>query len=103
MVWLHPVFCLCRDYTNPMLPVNQTAIDSALQVFGSYFIFSLFIYIYVFAYFHYMLTTYDVHSAIGPDEKRKELESNVLLATIENMQYAVTVEVLNTVRILFSH
>ncbi|XP_058778817.1 polypyrimidine tract-binding protein homolog 1-like isoform X1 [Vicia villosa] len=56
-----------RDYTNPMLPVNQTAIDSTLQ------------------------------SAIGPDGKRKEPESNVLLATIENMQYAVTVEVLNTV------
>ncbi|KAL5082237.1 hypothetical protein RYX36_010658 [Vicia faba] len=56
-----------RDYTNPMLPVNQTTIDSALQ------------------------------SAIRPDVKRKELESNVLLATIENMQYAVTVEVLNTV------
>lgn len=48
-----------------------------------------------------MLTTHDVQSAIGPDGKRKEPESNVLLATIENMQYAVTVEVLNTVRILF--
>ncbi|KAJ1377416.1 RNA-binding domain superfamily [Sesbania bispinosa] len=56
-----------RDYTNPMLPVNQTAIDGALQ------------------------------PAIGPDGKKKEPESNVLLATIENMQYAVTVDVLHTV------
>ncbi|KAJ1376871.1 RNA-binding domain superfamily [Sesbania bispinosa] len=35
--------------------------------------------------------------AIGPDGKKKEPESNVLLATIENMQYAVTVDVLHTV------
>ncbi|XP_027187986.1 polypyrimidine tract-binding protein homolog 1-like isoform X2 [Cicer arietinum] len=56
-----------RDYTNPMLPVNQTAIDGALQ------------------------------PVIGPDGKKKEPESNVLLATIENMQYAVTVDVLHTV------
>ncbi|GAU36162.1 hypothetical protein TSUD_275220 [Trifolium subterraneum] len=55
-----------RDYTNPMLPVNQTAIDIALQ-------------------------------PIGPDGKRKEPESNVLLALVENMQYAVTVDVLHTV------
>ncbi|KAL5055068.1 hypothetical protein RYX36_035750 [Vicia faba] len=46
-----------------------------------------------------LLTAIDsaLQSAIGPDGKRKELESNVLLATIENMQYAVTIEVLNTV------
>ncbi|XP_027359582.1 polypyrimidine tract-binding protein homolog 1-like isoform X2 [Abrus precatorius] len=55
-----------RDYTNPMLPVNQTAIDTALQ------------------------------PVIGPDGKKKEPESNVLLASIENMQYAVTVDVLHT-------
>ena len=35
---------------------------------------------------------------VGPDGKKKEPESNVLLASIENMQYAVTVEVLHTVR-----
>ena len=34
---------------------------------------------------------------IGPDGKRRELESNVLLASIENMQYAVTIDVLHTV------
>ncbi|KAJ1399734.1 RNA-binding domain superfamily, partial [Sesbania bispinosa] len=34
--------------------------------------------------------------AIGPDGKKKEPESNVLLATIENMQYVVTVDVLHT-------
>ncbi|KAF1877417.1 hypothetical protein Lal_00040132 [Lupinus albus] len=56
-----------RDYTNPMLPVNHTAIDGALQ------------------------------PVIGPDGKKKEPESNVLLASIENMQYAVTVDVLHTV------
>ncbi|XP_057840662.1 polypyrimidine tract-binding protein homolog 1 isoform X2 [Cryptomeria japonica] len=54
-----------RDYTNPNLPVNPSAIDGQFT--------------------------------IGPDGKRKELESNVLLASIENMQYAVTVDVLNTV------
>ena len=36
--------------------------------------------------------------AVGPDGKRKEPESNVLLASIENMQYAVTVDVIHTVR-----
>ncbi|XP_039682704.1 polypyrimidine tract-binding protein homolog 1 [Medicago truncatula] len=50
-----------------MLPVNQAAIDSALQ------------------------------PAIGPDGKRKEHKSNVLLATIENMQYAVPLDVLHSV------
>ncbi|KAL4197884.1 hypothetical protein AMTRI_Chr04g253330 [Amborella trichopoda] len=34
---------------------------------------------------------------VGPDGKRKEPESNVLLASIENMQYVVTVDVLHTV------
>ncbi|KAH9676559.1 RRM domain-containing protein [Citrus sinensis] len=56
-----------RDYTNPYLPVNPTAIEGVMQ------------------------------PTIGPDGKKKELESNVLLASIENMQYAVTVDVLNTV------
>ncbi|KAH9740150.1 RRM domain-containing protein [Citrus sinensis] len=52
-----------RDYTNPYLPVNPTAIEGVMQ------------------------------PTIGPDGKKKELESNVLLASIENMQYAVTVDV----------
>ena len=34
---------------------------------------------------------------VGPDGKKKEPDSNVLLASIENMQYAVTVDVLHTV------
>ena len=37
---------------------------------------------------------------VGPDGKIKEPEGNVLLASIENMQYAVTVDVLHTVRII---
>ncbi|XP_062195623.1 polypyrimidine tract-binding protein homolog 1-like isoform X2 [Phragmites australis] len=56
-----------RDYTNPYLPVNQTAIEGIMQ------------------------------PTVGPDGKIKEPESNVLLASIENMQYAVTVDVLHTV------
>ncbi|XP_042433717.1 polypyrimidine tract-binding protein homolog 1-like isoform X4 [Zingiber officinale] len=56
-----------RDYTNPYLPVNPSAIEGTLQ------------------------------PTIGPDGKIKEPESNVLLASIENMQYAVTVDVLHTV------
>ncbi|CAD5195801.1 unnamed protein product [Musa acuminata subsp. malaccensis] len=39
---------------------------------------------------------------LGPDGKMKEPESNVLRASIENMQYAVTVDVLHRVR-RFSH
>jgi len=35
--------------------------------------------------------------SVGPDGKKVELESNVLLAAIENMQYSVTVDVLHTV------
>lgn len=46
-----------------------------------------------------MLTICNLQPAIGPDGKRIETESNVLLASIENMQYAVTVDVINTVRI----
>lgn len=34
---------------------------------------------------------------MGPDGTIKEPESNVLLASIENVQYAVTVDVLHTV------
>ncbi|XP_042048866.1 polypyrimidine tract-binding protein homolog 2-like isoform X1 [Salvia splendens] len=56
-----------RDYTNPMLPVASSAIDASGQ-------FSL-----------------------GVDWKKMEPESNVLLASIENMQYAVTLDVLQTV------
>ncbi|KAL6503893.1 hypothetical protein OROGR_025816 [Orobanche gracilis] len=56
-----------RDYTNPMLPVAPSAIDASGQ-------FSL-----------------------GVDGKKLEPESNVLLASIENMQYAVTLDVLHTV------
>nr|GMD51911.1 polypyrimidine tract-binding protein homolog 1 isoform X1 [Ipomoea batatas] len=37
------------------------------------------------------------HALFGADGKKKEPESNVLLASIENMQYAVTVDVLHTV------
>ncbi|XP_078440895.1 polypyrimidine tract-binding protein 1 isoform X2 [Wolffia australiana] len=56
-----------RDYTNPYLPVNASAIEGTMQ------------------------------PIVGPDGKKKEPESNVLLASIENMQYAVTVDVLHTV------
>ncbi|CAN1322464.1 Polypyrimidine tract-binding protein homolog 1 [Linum perenne] len=56
-----------RDYTNPYLPVNPTAIEGHQQL------------------------------AVGPDGKRKEPENNVLLASIENMQYAVTLDVFHTV------
>uniref|UniRef100_A0A6M2FDC2 PTBP1-like RNA recognition motif 2 domain-containing protein n=1 Tax=Populus davidiana TaxID=266767 RepID=A0A6M2FDC2_9ROSI len=38
-----------------------------------------------------------LQSTVGADGKKKEPESNVLLASIENMQYAVTVDVLHTV------
>ncbi|KAE8694458.1 Polypyrimidine tract-binding protein-like protein 1 [Hibiscus syriacus] len=55
-----------RDYTNPYLPVNPTAMEGLMQ------------------------------PAVGPDGKKQEPQSNVLLASIENMQYAVTVDVLHT-------
>lgn len=41
----------------------------------------------------------NLQPTVGPDGKIKEPESNVLLASIENMQYTVTVDVLHTVRI----
>ncbi|GMJ06464.1 hypothetical protein HRI_004315600 [Hibiscus trionum] len=56
-----------RDYTNPYLPVAPSAIDGSSQ-------FNL-----------------------GLDGKKLEPESNVLLASIENMQYAVTLDVLHMV------
>ncbi|XAR71657.1 hypothetical protein NMG60_11018036 [Bertholletia excelsa] len=56
-----------RDYTNPLLPVAPSAIDSTGQL------------------------------NLGVDGKKLEPESNVLLASIENMQYAVTLDVLHMV------
>nr|APO15858.1 polypyrimidine tract-binding protein 1 [Sesuvium portulacastrum] len=56
-----------RDYTNPYLPVNPTAFEGFVQ------------------------------PVLGTDGIKKEQESNVLLAAIENMQYAVTPDVLHTV------
>ncbi|KAG8097353.1 hypothetical protein GUJ93_ZPchr0013g34308 [Zizania palustris] len=55
-----------RDYTNPYLPVNSSAIDT-------------------------------LQPAVGADGRKVEAEGNVLLASIENMQYAVSVDVLHTV------
>lgn len=57
-----------RDYTNPYLPVAPSAIDGNGQV-----------------------------AMVGLDGKKLEAESNVLLASIENMQYAVTLDVLHMV------
>ncbi|KAL3720933.1 hypothetical protein ACJRO7_005702 [Eucalyptus globulus] len=56
-----------RDYTNPYLPVAPSAIDGSGQL------------------------------SVGLDGKKLEPESNVLLASIENMQYAVTLDVLHMV------
>ncbi|KAG8366815.1 hypothetical protein BUALT_Bualt16G0007000 [Buddleja alternifolia] len=67
-----PLASSCRDYTNPYLPVNPTAMGGFLQ------------------------------PGVGPDGNTKEFESNVLLASIENMQYAVTVDVLHTVMIVLT-
>ncbi|GJP85984.1 hypothetical protein CLOP_g16062 [Closterium sp. NIES-67] len=57
-----------RDYTNPYLPVSSSATDAAVQ-----------------------LTPGPVAAVKG------EAGSNVLLASIENMQYPVTIDVLHTV------
>lgn len=56
-----------RDYTNPYLPVAPSAIDGNGQF------------------------------SVGFDGKKLEPESNVLLASIENMQYAVTLDILHAV------
>ncbi|KAI4307141.1 hypothetical protein L6164_030358 [Bauhinia variegata] len=56
-----------RDYTNPYLPVAMSAMDGSGQF------------------------------VMGLDGKKLEPESNVLLASIENMQYAVTLDVLHMV------
>ncbi|XP_035550727.1 polypyrimidine tract-binding protein homolog 1 isoform X1 [Juglans regia] len=80
-----------RDYTNPYLPVNPTAIDGIAQVPScSYDIGCIRLWCMT-------QTTCHFQPALGPDGKRKEPESNVLLASIDNMQYAVTVDVLHTV------
>ena len=44
-------------------------------------------------------TMENLQPTLGSDGKIKEPESNVLLASIENMQYAVGVDVLHTVRV----
>ncbi|CAA6665873.1 unnamed protein product [Spirodela intermedia] len=58
-----------RDYTNPYLPVASSAIDGSGQ-FG-----------------------------LGTEGKKQEPESNVLLASIEDMQFAVSIDVLHTIAI----
>ncbi|PWA74108.1 Nucleotide-binding, alpha-beta plait [Artemisia annua] len=65
-----------RDYTNPYLPVNSTAIEGFAQ---------------------HTLTSVFFQPAVGPDGNKIEPESNVLLASIANMLYAVTVDVIHTV------
>ncbi|XP_062211409.1 polypyrimidine tract-binding protein homolog 1-like [Phragmites australis] len=57
-----------RDYNNPYLPINYSAMDAST-----------------------------LQSAVGADGRKVEAEGNVLLASIENMQYAVTIDVLHTV------
>ncbi|PPS01268.1 hypothetical protein GOBAR_AA19394 [Gossypium barbadense] len=64
---MFPCICKSQDYTNPYLPVNPTAMEGLMQ------------------------------PVVGPDGKKQEPQSNVLLASIENMQYAVTVDVLHSV------
>ncbi|GAB2265105.1 hypothetical protein Dimus_000172 [Dionaea muscipula] len=56
-----------RDYTNPYLPVAASAIDTTGQL------------------------------GVGLDGKKLEPESNVLLASIENMQYPVSLDVIHMV------
>ncbi|XP_022858061.1 polypyrimidine tract-binding protein homolog 1-like [Olea europaea var. sylvestris] len=70
LFFLHMDSCFVssrRDYTNPYLPVNPTAMEGFVQ------------------------------PVVGPDGENKEVESNMQLASIENMQYAVNVDVLHTV------
>ncbi|KAL0304386.1 UNVERIFIED_CONTAM: Polypyrimidine tract-binding protein2 [Sesamum radiatum] len=66
-----------RDYTNPLLPVAPSAIDASGQ--------------------HSGIHVPPLQFNLGVDGKKLEPESNVLLASIENMQYAVTLDVLHTV------
>jgi polypyrimidine tract-binding protein 2 len=87
---------MCRDYTNPYLPVNPTAIEGIAQVcLQSYY------YIRFFVFLACCLHHGNLQPTLGSDGKIKEPESNVLLASIENMQYAVGVDVLHTVRVFF--
>ncbi|KAG1367702.1 hypothetical protein COCNU_14G001700 [Cocos nucifera] len=58
-----------RDYTNPYLPVAPSAIDGSGQAS-------------------------QLALGFGQDGMKQEPESNVLLATVENMQYAITIDVL---------
>ena len=86
------VCLLFRDYTNPYLPVAPSAIDGSGQVkininFLLDFLSSFWLKSSVYSC---------VQFGIGIDGK-KEPESNVLLASIENMQYDVTIDVLHTV------
>ncbi|KAM0936185.1 putative RNA recognition motif domain, nucleotide-binding alpha-beta plait domain superfamily [Dioscorea sansibarensis] len=59
-----------RDYTNPYLPEKDISVIEGTS-----------------------------QSAVGPDGNKKEPGSNVLLASIENMEYAVTINVINTIAI----
>lgn len=78
--------------------MNPTAIEGIVQVTSCLWNIPLYFAV------ECTLTSCHVQPAVGPDGKKKELESNVLLASIENMQYAVTVDVLHTVGVIcFPH
>ncbi|KAJ0100586.1 hypothetical protein Patl1_20317 [Pistacia atlantica] len=71
-----------RDYTNPYLPVAPSAIDASGQNHGT---------------LECVPCAKMQSEGVGIDGKKLEPESNVLLASIENMQYAVTLDVLHMV------
>jgi hypothetical protein len=56
-------------------------------------------YVVFFSFVAYIMG--NLQPTVFPNGNIKEHESNVLLASIENMQYAVTVDVLHTVRMIW--
>ncbi|KZV41010.1 polypyrimidine tract-binding protein2-like [Dorcoceras hygrometricum] len=85
-----------RDYTNPLLPIAPSAIDASGQ-------FRIPVYQGTLSFgCRSLLLSYpdsikQFLQSVGIDGRKLEPESNVLLASIENMQYAVTLDVMHQV------
>ncbi|KOM41418.1 hypothetical protein LR48_Vigan04g161600 [Vigna angularis] len=87
-----------RDYTNPYLPVAPSAVEGSGQVSVPSAAGMPCMLICLRIFFSILNSQiYFVQAMVGLDGKRLETESNVLLASIENMQYAVTLDVLHMV------
>jgi hypothetical protein len=99
----HAFVLMCTFIFSEIIPILifQSLLQLSMGVVRSvcYFAFEFNRYTIqvVFVLYCSYFYVYLLQFSVGPDGKRREPESNVLLVSIENMQYAVTIDVIHTV------